>query len=101
MSRADELKKTIFRDVSAMPGQLREYWQIAYLFRAKYAGQDGRTADEIYAAAIADMQQINAAYNNSDTLMQMLLEVYDDIVRQTERKGDYSTDRADRPEKSA
>lgn len=77
------IKDALF--ASALPHfteALQEKWQMAIMLRRKYLDPPDIPADELYARVIDDLHTICEAYDYDDTLVNLLLEVYDDISRQ-------------------
>ncbi len=78
-----KIKETLFPSpLPHFPDDLQEKWQIAILLRRKYLAPPEVPVDDLYLMIISDIQQICEAWRYDDTLMNLLLEVYDDISRQ-------------------
>lgn len=83
----DRLKRTLFScDMPDMPQQLREFFNVAFMFRRKYINTLTRSPETIYESATDDMRVICEEYGNDPLCMGLLLECYDDIVRQIEKE---------------
>lgn len=85
MAVIDDIKATIFAaPMPDMPAKLREIWQVAFMFRRKYASPSGsiEDIDQFFSSAWSDAQAIAEAYGNSETVQALMVEVYLDIERQ-------------------
>lgn len=83
----DKLKRTMFScAMSDMPQQYREYFNVAFMFRRKYINTSKKSPESLYESATDDMRIICEAYGNDPLCMGLLLECYDDIVRQVEKE---------------
>lgn len=90
MPTIDAIKASIFQTpMPDMPEKLREIWQVAFMFRRKYSGLRGdENPETLFAAAWSDATFIAESYGRSETVQNLMLEVYFDIERQ------YNTARA-------
>lgn len=83
MAQIDVIKANIFAaPMPDMPPLLREIWQVAFMYRRKYSNPVDKDPDSFFRAAAADAKYIAEQYNNNETVMNLMLEVYADIERQ-------------------
>ena len=81
----DTIKNAIFAGkMPEMPQNYREFFNVAFMFRRKYLEIPLDRLESVYEAATNDMQTICDAYDNDPFCMGLLLECYDDIVRNAE-----------------
>lgn len=81
----DILKSTIFSmQMPDMPARLREIWQAAFMLRRKYSNPTGvpEEAEQFFRDAWSDALAIADTFGNSETVQQLMVEVYSDIERQ-------------------
>lgn len=86
-STQDKMKRTVFSGtLPEMPQNMREIFNMAFMFRRKYINIGSKSPEEVYESAIEDMRIINEAYGYDSFLLNVLLECYDDIVRSIEQR---------------
>jgi len=81
----DILKSTVFSmQMPDMPARLREIWQAAFMLRRKYSNPTGapEDAEQFFSDAWSDALAVANAFGNSETVQQLMVEVYSDIERQ-------------------
>ena len=79
----DTIKSQLFATpMPDMPPQLREIWQVAFMYRRKYSYPVDKDVDNFFRSAWNDALFIAEQYNNSETVMGLMVEVYHDIERQ-------------------
>ena len=84
-SRQDRIRRELFSGtLPDMPQDIREFFNMAFMFRRKHIDIGSKSPDKVYEAAIEDMRIINEAYGYSPFLLNLLLECYEDIVRSIE-----------------
>lgn len=83
MAVADVIKANVFSErMPDMPPVLREMWQVAFMYRRKYSNPVDKDPFEFFKAAWNDALFITHAYNDNETIQDLILEAYSDIERQ-------------------
>ena len=86
-SRQDRIRRELFSGtLPDMPQDMREFFNMAFMFRRKHIIIGSKSPDIVYEAAIEDMRIINEAYDYNPFLLNLLLECYDDIARSVEAR---------------
>lgn len=83
MATIDHIKANLFTTpMPDMPPTLKEIWQIAFMYRRKYANPRNKDPEAFFAQALSDAHFIAECYGNCETVQSLLMEVYIDIERQ-------------------
>lgn len=79
----DTIKANLFSvPMPDMPPTLKEIWQVAFMYRRKYANPRNKDPEAFFAQALSDAHFIAECYGNCETVQSLLMEVYIDIERQ-------------------
>ena len=84
MPTIDVIKANLFSTpMPDMPPKLREIWQVAFMLRRKYSNLRGdEDAETLFTSAWKDATFISESYGSSETIQNLMAEVYSDIERQ-------------------